>query len=124
MPHEDDRPPLSRHRLGRHTAQDLRAPDLDERRRLAAKEDRHGLRLGEVLSVEGQHLRRLRVRFREHVSGAVALGGLCCAVGREVLDDAREGRDGFRRDGERTGLGRVLVVEEHGRDVEVIPHLV
>ena len=96
------------------------------RRGITAKENVDGIRPGEIFAVNGKHLARLRVRFGHHRprSGTVAFRHLRGAVGRKILHDAGEWGDrggGYR---ERAGLGSALVIEEHGRDVEIISDLV
>lgn len=98
MSHQDDWPALHVVRLWRQAPNDLRASHLHVRRRVRAEEHRNGVCLREVLAVDGEHLRGVRIGFSQYRSRsrAVRLWSLRGAVGRKILYDARERRDRLR----------------------------
>lgn len=113
-------------RLWWETAQHFGAANLDERRGLGSEEHTDRICLGEVLSIDSEHLWRVWIRFGQYCPWWSAIRFRCfgSAIGRKVFHDTREGRYGFRGYRERPCLRRVLVVEQHGRNVEVVADLV
>lgn len=98
MSHQDDWPALHVVRLWRQAPNDLRASHLHVRRRVRTEEHRNRISLREVLAVDGEHLRGVRIGFSQYRSRsrAVRLWSLRGAVGRKILYDARERRDRLR----------------------------
>lgn len=113
-------------RLRRKATKHLGAANLDEGRRLRAEEYMHWISLGEVLSIDCEHFRSVRVRFRKHTPrlGARRLRCFSSTVGRQILDNTGEWGDRFRWHWEGAGLEGVLVVEEDRWDVEVVSNLI